>query len=134
LKNRLVRIFRLFDIFCILILSSSFIDLNINKVDLIGKYKRSVCFRINECVVSKLTIKKNHTYAIMYIGNNHGRKSKSTEKGTWIINGDIITFKELKSSDKEVFQEQDTYKLYKGDLWYYSKRTLELDKVAFEKQ
>lgn len=136
MRHPLAFILKFFTICCLLTLSVSFVGMKNNETGILGKYNGLTCFRINECVTSKLEIKKEHHYVMKIIGNNHGRKNKSIEKGTWTLDGDILTLKKL-SSTIEMDEEDsapEKFKLFKGNLWNFSNVTLEVTDIAFERE
>jgi len=67
------------------------------------------------------------------IGNNHGRKNKSTKYGTWALDGDILILNKNKTTNEDQ-PEPEKYKVIKGDLWYYSTETLELTEIAMKRK
>lgn len=98
-----------------------------------GHYEGLICFRISECCTTKLLLKENYEYKMKLISNNHGRKNKSTEYGTWMLDGEILILNKNKTKvdDKP---EPEKYKLIKSNLWYYSSETLEPIEIALKRK
>lgn len=105
---------------------------SVDSFEISGKYEGTICFRSNECCTTKLLLEKNNSFVMKLIGNNHGRKNKSTYRGQWIIEGDILVLTQTEMKSNKDFMEPEKYKIFKGDLWYYSQ--YELIEIALERK
>jgi len=98
-----------------------------------GHYEGVICFRISECCTTKLLLKENYEYKMKLISNNHGRKNKSIEYGTWMLEGEILILNKNKTKDDDK-PELEKYKVIKSNLWYYSTETLEPTEIALKRK
>jgi hypothetical protein len=67
------------------------------------------------------------------IGNNHGRKNKSTVYGTWTLDGVMLILNENKTKNNDQ-PEPMKYKVINGDLWYLSPKTSEPTRIALKRK
>jgi hypothetical protein len=102
--------------------------------EFIGTYGDTICFRANECCISKLKIKEDHTYLLVMVGYNHGHKNKSTYKGTWKVENDFITLTPDKNK-KNLKEEQKatTYKIHQKNLLFENARLYLPENIAYKK-
>ncbi len=117
-----------------LLITSSVFSQIISEKDLVGTYGDTTCFRASECCVSKLKIKEDKTYILVMIGINHGRKNKTTYKGTWKMENELITLipdKNKKNLKEEL--EAEIYQFYQKTLLYENQGKYDPGNIAFKK-
>ncbi|MDP2385607.1 MAG: hypothetical protein Q8M29_04495 [Bacteroidota bacterium] len=107
---------------------------NFAQISINGKYSDTICFRSSECCITNLALESDSSYRLTYIGINHGRQHKTSEKGRWTFNHSILKLNPKDLSKSELGAETSrAFKFYNGNIWYYADTTGELTDIAFKR-